>query len=152
MPHAGRSVRRARALGSVLLWGLGLHVLPLLHNLEHRDDHTHGPGGPGGAYRQGDDRIGHGHGHDYDRPHAHPAVPPSDTSELRLPGQDPGGTDPDHGLGSVLHFAAAIAGSDPMATPGPGPTIDAVLDDTRTPAPFRPLRLLPARGPPSTHA
>jgi hypothetical protein len=39
-------VRRVRALpvsAAALAWLIGLYALPLAHNLDHRDDHTHGP-------------------------------------------------------------------------------------------------------------
>lgn len=112
------------------MWFGGLYALPFLHSLDHRADHTHGA-------------PGHSHPHPppHSEPHAHDAAPADE------PGREP--LDPDHGEGSLLHFAAVVVGSQPAVLPklpdaivpvsvGDAPSVD-------TPA----LLAFLARGPPA---
>ncbi len=122
-------VRRARPLpiaAAAFGWVFGLYALPLAHNVNHRNDHTHGPA-----------PAEHVPPHEEGHPHAHPHAP-----EGKVP------LDSDHGTGSVLHFAAAalsIRGGD---LPQVGPR--AFLPPPPSPrvAPSIPARIVLVRGPP----
>jgi hypothetical protein len=107
-----------------------LYALPLLHNLDHRADHTH---------------ANAAHSHSSASEHVHPHPPASTTPDPQ--GREP--LDPEHGEGSLLHFAAVVVGEEPTVLPElvytvlsvatePVPTID-------TPA----LLAFLARGPPA---
>jgi hypothetical protein len=147
----GQDVRRGRALVALWLWGAALYVGPLLHNLDHRDDHTHGAGRAAHAVRT--------HAHPHARPHAHDGdhgepgawhtdgLPPA----VREAAHTPRGSDPDHGLGSILHFAAAML-DDPVAVAAaPGSAPEAAAMGPATALSLRAVAFLPTRGPPPHH-
>jgi hypothetical protein len=87
-----RDVAGWRSPLGVLAWLLAVQVQPLVHNVGHRNDHSHGP--------QAHDRD---HGHEHDHDHDAPAIPIPD----------------DHGAGSTLHYAAAMAAAPVFTLPPP---------------------------------
>lgn len=101
-----------------LAWIVCLHVLPLLHNLDHRADHSHGAlqsvDGPAEAPE-------HVHPPGVYPNHRHP-VPDASS-------HDPEPLSEDHGSGSTLHFALALVET--------SPTLD-VVPPTKTVAVFEP--------------
>jgi hypothetical protein len=148
MTSPRRAGRRRRASALVLAWTLGLYVFPLVHNVGHRLDHTHGPGhGPSVQTA----RPGHGHGHEHGPVDGHGHVhEPGHAAgrHIRLPRGSGSGTDPDHGRASVLHFAAAMATGQTPIAPGPGGDPTAAPRRVEPAVRFHPVRLSPARGPP----
>jgi hypothetical protein len=100
-------------------WFLGLYALPFVHNLDHRDDHSHGP------VEVAEDH----HGHEEENPHPLPL-------------------DSDHGAGSLLHFAAAAVEAPALELPQVGPRISLPLPPCPRPAPSTPIRTVLVRGPP----
>jgi len=114
--------RALRATVAALVWLGGLYVLPFLHNLDHRSDHTH---------------AAPAHSH----PHVHESTPPDGHRREPL--------DPHHGEGSVLHFAAVVVGTELVVLPEPATTLirvaTAPLSSVEAPA----LLAFLARGPPA---
>ena len=198
-----RTGRKCAALGATLLWCLGLHLLPLAHNLDHRPDHSHGPGGhahrPGRSVpppdhspdrRHQEPLHSHSHSHPHPHPHSHsrshshahphgqhdsrshpaasagerrpPAaaaaeapLPEARASTPPAPAEVPApwsGDDPEHGKGSILHFAAALLASLDVVLPAPGPALAAPGDGRPVAPPVRRPHLVPARGPPLSNA
>jgi hypothetical protein len=119
-----RTRGRLGASTGAFAWFLGLYALPLVHNLDHRDDHTHGPTAVADHY--------HDHEQDDEEEHSHP-VP----------------LDSDHGTGSVLHFAAASLGALAVELPSIGPRIALPPPPGPLPAPSPPLKIVLVRGPPA---
>jgi len=118
------------------VWLGGLYALPLAHNLDHRAaDHTHGA--PGDS---------HSHPHPHAEPHAHSHPHGHASTPSEEPEREP--LDPDHGEGSLLHFAAVVVGSEPVVLPELSgtvvPTRAEVVPSVTAPA----LLALLARGPP----
>ncbi len=88
------------------MWFGGLHALPLLHNLDHRSDHTHAAPRRSHSHPSASD---HAHRDLHKHPHVHESPPLEDD------GHEP--PDPDHGEGSLLHFAAVVVASQPAMLP-----------------------------------
>jgi hypothetical protein len=100
------TIRGFSTVAGALVWFCGLHALPFLHNLDHRSDHTHAAPSHSHSHLHAND-LAHA-----DR-HVHPhvqQVPPVDDD-----GRGP--SDPDHGEGSLLHFAAVVVVSQPAMLP-----------------------------------
>jgi hypothetical protein len=123
MPDATRIRPRIAAAAAALAWVLGLYALPLVHNLHHQDDHTHGPAG----------LAEHRHPHEHPHSRGHGGRVPLDS---------------DHGSGSVLHFAAAAIGAKTFELPAAGPKIPLPPPPSPRKAPSTPARIVLARGPP----
>lgn len=112
-----------------MVWLGGMAVLPLLHNVDHRNDHTH------------TDSV---HAHSHSATHEHPHDGASSSS-----GHERQPLDPEHGEGSLLHFAAAAVGETPALVPR---LINSVVagSSLRLPRVHPPNRLtVVARGPPA---
>jgi hypothetical protein len=105
----------------VLAWLLAVHIQPLIHNVEHRNDHSHGP-------------EAHHHDHDHDSEHDLPAVPISD----------------EHGSGSTLHYAAAVAAAPVFTVPPPTFLVDRAPNENPHHVAERRSSPPISRGPPSS--
>jgi hypothetical protein len=116
-----RSRGRLETSAAAFAWFVGLYALPFLHNLDHRNDHTHGPAD-----------VAHHHHHGHEEEHSHP-VP----------------LDSDHGTGSLLHFAAAAVGAPELELPQVGPLVPLPPHPCPRPAPSTPRRIVLVRGPPA---
>jgi hypothetical protein len=116
-------LRVPASAGAAFGWLLGLYVLPLLHNVGHRNDHVHGAEVAPSAHS-----------------HPHESVPEAPGGSLPI--------DTDHGSLSVLHFAAAALGAQAVDVPQPG--LKAVLPAPSSPrdAPSTPRLAVLVRGPP----
>jgi hypothetical protein len=115
--------RGLAAAAGLLVWLAGLYVLPVLHNIDHRPDHTHG-----------------GHRHSHSHAHPHDSAPSEE--------HDHDAPDADHGEGSILHFAAAVIDAQPVVLPElVGSVLPANLEPARSVA-WPVLLAFLARGPP----
>jgi hypothetical protein len=124
--------RRRSAAGAAFLWFFGLYALPLLHNIHHRADHTHGPL-PHPSHRHVHSGAAVHHA-DHDRP--------GHEKDDREP------IDSEHGAGSVLHFAVAALGGHAATLPEPGPILAPLEPPPLVRAASIPEILLSVRGPP----
>lgn len=138
----GRRARGMFAAAGAFIWLNGLYVLPLAHNLDHRPDHTHAPTGHSHPHQP----SSHAHPHDADHDHEHV----HDHEPAPRKGHEGEPFDPDHGEGSLLHFAAVVVGAEPVVVPELSyAVVTVVVDSVRsTDAPV--LLGFLARGPPSS--
>lgn len=137
-----RHLYRVVASAAAGLWFIGLNVLPLVHNLDHRNDHSHGP--PAVT------RVSRTHSHGGGAAHTHVAeVTWHSYPDLPSPAEPvPKERDHDHGKRSILHFAVAILGAEAQDVPEPGSSVIAVVLPASQPAPSVARSLPFARGPP----
>lgn len=96
--------RQLPATAGLVIWVSGMVMLPFLHNLNHRPDHTH----PDSAHSHSHSG-GHSHPHAHEHPHEQASSSSSEHEREPL--------DPEHGEGSLLHFAAVVVGAKPAVLP-----------------------------------
>ncbi|MGH9333049.1 MAG: hypothetical protein ACRD21_04795, partial [Vicinamibacteria bacterium] len=131
--------RREAASHAAVFWFLGVYALPVIHNLDHRPDHTHGRPERHAA------EHGHGHSHgDPSAPHHHDSAP-----SPPFPEEEPSPFAPGHGEGSLLHFAAAVVESQAFALPEPRSLVAPLFPPCERGAPSTPALFVSARGPPT---
>ena len=92
--RASRHRRRAIAICGVLLWLLGIEVLPNLHLAFHADDHTHEPDGT---------IVAHGHPHHGEDADHHHARSDGDEPQLAFDHVPSG-----HAAAGIAHRATAL--------------------------------------------
>lgn len=110
--------RRRIAGGATLVWVLGLYLLPLLHSLNHRDDHSHGAQAPDHSHPSSDASHRGPAGPTHEHPHPHPHADSGESAET--PGVPSTPPDRDHGDGSLLHFAIGVVETRAVTLPMPG--------------------------------
>ena len=101
--RGSRQHRRAIAICGVVLWLLGVEVLPNLHLAAHADDHTHAADGTIVAH--------HHHHHGDDADHEHFAPSERDEAQLAIEGAPSG-----HEAAGIAHRATALHQPPPPTT------------------------------------
>jgi hypothetical protein len=137
-PDRTQSIRGLAGVAGALVWFGGLHALPFLHNLDHGPNHTHAAPGHFHSHPEANNPA---HPDRHAHPHVHESPPLNDDGH--------GPTDPDHGDGSLLHFAAAIIASQPVMLPKLSYKIIPVSMELSLAVDIPALHAFLARGPPT---
>jgi hypothetical protein len=127
-----RSPMRSVAVcgGGALVYASGALVLPLLHLVDHGNDHRHGAGGvalhgqgDGGVEEHGHGHVhghehdhGHGHDHGHDRDHDPEHADRHHHGDRREGPSEPEMPDPGHGRGALAHFSVAVTAAHDLPT------------------------------------
>ena len=108
--RGAQRVRREGAVVSGLGWALAFLVIPLLHTLGHRLDHTH----------VGEAVVFAAAGHAHPHPHAQPAppAPPKRSRERSVEG--PRAPSVAHAGAGLAHLSASLTSAAPTTAPLPG--------------------------------